>query len=119
MSKAATKAKNKYNAKNYDRVSASVPKGMKEEWEIHARKYGYKSLTEFIIDSVYAKMASDIRIREKARKEVKEKESDISELEFELLASTIEKNNRSTMKLMATSTVSRARAKEEIKKEGE
>ncbi|MBR5306689.1 MAG: hypothetical protein IKU47_07190 [Oscillospiraceae bacterium] len=100
-----------------DRININVPNGWKEEWENHAKKYGYKSLTEFIIDSVYAKMASDIRIRENARKEIKEKEPDVSELEFELLAAENERLKRSTAQMMASHTVLRARHKEEKEKQ--
>ena len=32
MGTAATKAKNKYNAENYERISLSVPKGTKEKY---------------------------------------------------------------------------------------
>lgn len=40
MGKAATRAKNKYNAENYERISLSVPKGQKEAIKIHAEANG-------------------------------------------------------------------------------
>ena len=40
MGKSSTKAKNKYNAKAYDRISVSVKKGIKEEWKSAAEKQG-------------------------------------------------------------------------------
>ena len=51
MGKAATKAKNKYNDANYDRISLSVPKGKKEEYKKMAETAG-KSLNQFIIDCI-------------------------------------------------------------------
>lgn len=51
MGKAATKAKNKYNEANYDRISLSVPKGKKEEYKQAADARGM-SLNEFISDCV-------------------------------------------------------------------
>lgn len=46
-----TRAKNKYNAKNYDRVTLSVPKGKKEEYKEAAMAEG-KSLNAFIVECV-------------------------------------------------------------------
>lgn len=40
MGKAATKAKNKYNAENYERISLSVPKGEKDRIREHAEANG-------------------------------------------------------------------------------
>lgn len=51
MGKAATKAKNKYNGANYDRISLSVPKGKKEEYKAKAEAKG-KSLNQYIIDKI-------------------------------------------------------------------
>ena len=51
LGKAATKAKNKYNAENYERISLSVPKGKKEAWKNAAAVRGF-SLNQFIIDTV-------------------------------------------------------------------
>lgn len=47
MGKAATKAKNKYNAENYERISLSVPKGKKEIIKAHAESKG-ESLNGFV-----------------------------------------------------------------------
>lgn len=44
---AATKAKNKYNAANYDRLSPFVKKGKKERYRAAATAAGY-SLNEFM-----------------------------------------------------------------------
>jgi predicted HicB family RNase H-like nuclease len=51
VGKASTKAKNKYNAENYERISLSVPKGKKEEYKEQAEKAG-KSLNQYIIDCI-------------------------------------------------------------------
>ena len=51
MGKAATKAKNKYNDANYDRVSLVVPKGKKDEYKARAEAAG-KSLNQYIIDKL-------------------------------------------------------------------
>ena len=52
MGKPATRAKNKYNAENYDRVSLSLPKGRKEELMEFAKENGYTSLNQFIADAL-------------------------------------------------------------------
>ena len=44
---AATKAKNKYNAENYDRLSPFVRKGKKDRYRAAAEAAGY-SLNEFM-----------------------------------------------------------------------
>lgn len=54
MGKASTKAKNKYNATNYERISYIVPKGRKEELKKAAESQGYTSLNSFITDAVNA-----------------------------------------------------------------
>lgn len=51
MGKAATKAKNKYNDANYDRIALVVPKGKKEEYKARAEAAG-KSLNQYIIDKL-------------------------------------------------------------------
>ncbi|MFC3802787.1 transcriptional regulator [Cohnella sp. GCM10012308] len=50
---AATRAKNKYNAANYDRLYPNVPKGRKAVYEAAAAKAGM-SLNEFIIKALDA-----------------------------------------------------------------
>lgn len=49
---AATRAKNKYNAKAYDRLIITVPKGHKETIDATAKKHGYKSRNEFILAAI-------------------------------------------------------------------
>lgn len=61
MGKSQTKAKNKYNAKAYDRVSVIVKKGIKDEWKIEAEKQGL-SLNAFIERAVIQMMTSDTGI---------------------------------------------------------
>ena len=56
MGKSQTKAKNKYNAKAYDRISVTVNKGVKEEWKSEAEKQGL-SLNAFIDKAVNQMMA--------------------------------------------------------------
>ncbi len=50
-SNASTAAKNRYNAKNYDRVNLVMPKGKKEELQNYAEKRG-ESLNGFINRSI-------------------------------------------------------------------
>lgn len=45
--KASTRAKNKYNAENYERISLVVPKGKKEQIKAHAENQG-ESLNGFV-----------------------------------------------------------------------
>lgn len=47
MGNAATRAKNKYNAENYERISLSVPKGEKDKIKAHAESKG-ESVNGFI-----------------------------------------------------------------------
>ena len=56
MGKSQTKAKNKYNAKAYDRISVTVKKGVKEEWKSEAEKRGL-SLNAFIDKAINQMMA--------------------------------------------------------------
>ena len=51
MGKSSTRAKNKYNAKAYDRISVTVKKGTKDEWKFEAEKQGL-SLNAFIEQAV-------------------------------------------------------------------
>lgn len=48
MGKAATKAKNKYNEANYERIYISVPKGNKELYKAKAEAQGL-NLTQLIV----------------------------------------------------------------------
>ena len=58
MGKAATKAKNKYNAENYERISLSVPKGEKDRIREHAESMG-ESVNAFINRAINETMARD------------------------------------------------------------
>ena len=51
----ATKAKNKYNAANYDRLYPYVPKGRKEVYEKAAKSAGM-TLNEFVIAALDEKI---------------------------------------------------------------
>lgn len=56
---AATAAKNKYKAKNYDRMELAVPKGMKQALRDAAAKAGYTSFNSYIVDAVKEKFMRD------------------------------------------------------------
>jgi len=58
--KAATRAKNKYNAENYDRLYPLVKKGEKEKIE-NAAKADDKSLNEYIVAAIYEKMERGVK----------------------------------------------------------
>ena len=45
--KASTRAKNKYNAANYERIALVVPKGQKEQIKEHAEQRG-ESINGFV-----------------------------------------------------------------------
>lgn len=47
MAKASTKAKNKYNAENYERIALVVPKGKKEKIKAYADSKG-ESINGFV-----------------------------------------------------------------------
>ncbi|MDF2537401.1 MAG: hypothetical protein K0S76_422 [Herbinix sp.] len=53
---AATKAKNKYNLNNYDRLYPYVEKGKKQYYELEAKRQGYESFNQFIIDAIEEKI---------------------------------------------------------------
>lgn len=54
--KSSTKAKEKYNTANYDRLTIRSKKGKKEDYEKAAEKTGM-SLNEFVISAVEEKMS--------------------------------------------------------------
>lgn len=56
--KASTRAKNKYNAANYDRIALQVKKGRREELKAHAEKQG-ESLNAFINRAIDTTIESD------------------------------------------------------------
>ncbi|MFB5761013.1 transcriptional regulator [Paenibacillus medicaginis] len=56
--KASTKAKNKYNAANYDRLYPVVPKGQKAVYEAAAKAAGM-SLNDFVVTALDEKIERD------------------------------------------------------------
>ncbi len=58
MTKAQTKASNKYNAKAYDRIALQVKKGKREILKAHAEKQG-ESLNGFINRAICETMERD------------------------------------------------------------
>ena len=56
---AATAAKNKYRAGNYDRMELAVPKGMKEAVRAAAAQAGYSSFNSYIVAAVREKYLRD------------------------------------------------------------
>lgn len=48
MSKTSAAVKNRYNEKNYDRISVVVPKGDKERITAQANLKGFASVSEYI-----------------------------------------------------------------------
>ena len=56
---AATKAKNKYRDKNYDRMELAVPKGMKSFVEKVAKEQGYSSKNAYVVEAVKEKYLKD------------------------------------------------------------
>ena len=55
----ATRAKNKYQAANYDRINLVVPKGQKEIIRAAAESAGSASLNEFVLKAIEEKMERD------------------------------------------------------------
>ena len=58
MGNAATRAKNKYNAENYERISLSVPKGEKNMIKAHAESMG-ESVNGFINRAIENQIKND------------------------------------------------------------
>lgn len=56
---AATKAKNKYRDKNYDRMELAVPKGMKEFIKQAAKEQGYSSQNSYVVEAIKEKYSRD------------------------------------------------------------
>ncbi|WP_342547635.1 transcriptional regulator [Paenibacillus sp. FSL P2-0089] len=56
--KSSTRAKNKYNSANYDRLYPFVPKGQKAIYEAAAKAAGM-SLNDYIITAIEEKMKRD------------------------------------------------------------
>ena len=59
MGTARTRANNKWNAKAYDRVNLTIPKGTKEAIKEHAVKYDGGSVNAFINRAIAEAMARD------------------------------------------------------------
>ncbi len=57
--KSSTKAKNKYNAANYDNLRIVVPKGKKELIKIHAENQG-ESINGFVNRAIEETIKRDI-----------------------------------------------------------
>ena len=58
IGKASTRAKNKYNAANYDRIALSVKKGQREIIKAHADSMG-ESLNSFVNRAIDEAMSND------------------------------------------------------------
>lgn len=56
--KASTRAKNNYNAKNYDSLRIVVKKGRKAEIKAHAERQG-KSINGYVTEAIDEKMERD------------------------------------------------------------
>lgn len=59
MGNSSTKAKNKYNANNYDNLRIVVPKGQKDIIKQHTEAYGYNSINSFVNEAINDKMTQD------------------------------------------------------------
>ncbi|MEF2966080.1 transcriptional regulator [Paenibacillus sp. M1] len=59
----ATRAKNKYNAANYDRLYPYVPKGRKAVYEAAAKATGH-TLNEYVIKALDEKVERDKKTTE-------------------------------------------------------
>lgn len=51
-SKTSSEVKNRWNEKNYDRITIMVKKGKKEEWYKKAIEKGFNSLNSYLIDCI-------------------------------------------------------------------
>ena len=52
MAKTSSEVKNRWNAKNYDRIVVMASQGKKEEWTKIAKEKGYKGLSGFIVSCI-------------------------------------------------------------------
>ena len=50
--KTSSEVKNRWNEKNYDRITDMAPKGKKDEWLKIAKEKGFKGLNGYIIDCI-------------------------------------------------------------------
>lgn len=56
---AATKAKNKYRDKSYDRAELALPKGTRAVVDRIAKESGYRSRNEYIYEAIREKYKND------------------------------------------------------------
>jgi preprotein translocase subunit Sss1 len=52
MGKTSAEVKNRWNEKNYDRITIMAKKGKKEDWSKIAKQKGFKGLSGYIISCV-------------------------------------------------------------------
>ncbi len=50
--KTSSEVKNRWNEKNYDRITIMAKKGKKEEWNKKAMEKGFSSLNSYLIDCI-------------------------------------------------------------------
>ncbi len=50
--KTSSEVKNRWNEKNYDRITIMAKKGKKEEWGELAKEKGFNSLNSYLIDCI-------------------------------------------------------------------
>ncbi len=50
--KTSSEVKNRWNEKNYDRITIMAKKGKKEEWCKTAKEKGFNSLNSYLIDCI-------------------------------------------------------------------
>ena len=50
--KTSSGVKNRWNEKNYDRITIMAPKGKKDEWKEIALKNGFRGLNGYIINCI-------------------------------------------------------------------
>lgn len=50
--KTSSEVKNRWNEKNYDRITVMAPKGKKDEWRKIALEKGFQGLNGYIIDCI-------------------------------------------------------------------
>lgn len=50
--KTSSEVKNRWNEKNYDRITIMAKKGKKEEWERLAKENGFNSLNSYLINCI-------------------------------------------------------------------
>lgn len=52
MSKTSSEVKNRWNNKNYDRITIVAKKGKKEEWLKASKRKGFNSLNSYLINCI-------------------------------------------------------------------